>query len=194
MTDVVDRAIKVTRANETDPPNKALGRLGFDLSGKILELLTEVVPTIRTIAVLKNSANAAHDSLLQDVERAARARRVQLQVFTVRRPEELDSAFASMALANVNAVVFLADPMFLGQRDRIADLSLRHRLPTGFARRENVDAGGLLAYGPNLSVQIRRAATFVDRIFKGVHPSDLPVERPTKLEFILNSRQRGPSS
>jgi hypothetical protein len=84
MTDVVDRAIKVTRANETDPPNKALGRLGFDLSGKILELLTEVVPTIRTIAVLKNSANAAHDSLLQDVERAARACRVQLQVFTVR--------------------------------------------------------------------------------------------------------------
>jgi len=111
---------------------------------------------------------------------------VQLQVFSANRPEELDAAFASIARAKAEAVVFLADPMFFGQRNRIAELALRFQLPTGFARRENVDAGGLLAYGPNLSEQIRPAATFVDRILRGSLPADLPVEQPTRLEFIIN--------
>jgi putative ABC transport system substrate-binding protein len=160
--------------------------IASDHSGKILELLVQVVPNVRTVAVLRNSGNAAHGSLLRDVETAARSRHVQLQVFTANRPDELDAAFASIDRAKVDAVVFLADPMFFGQRNRIAELALRFRLPTGFARRENVDAGGLLAYGPNLSEQIRRAATFVDRILRGSNPADLPVERPTRLEFIIN--------
>ena len=160
--------------------------LASDHSGKILELLTQVVPNVRTMAVLRNPGNAAHASLLRDVESAARARQVQLQAFAASRPDELDAAFASIARAKVEAVVFLADPMFFGQRHRIAELALRHRVATGFARRENVDAGGLLAYGPSLSQQIGRAATFVDRILRGAHPSELPVEQPTRLEFILN--------
>jgi len=160
--------------------------IASDHSGKILELMTQVVPNIRTAAVLRNSGNAAHGSLLRDVETAARSRQVQLQVFAASRLDELDAAFASIARAKVEAVVFLADPMFFGQRNRIAELALRYQLPTGFARRENVDAGGLLAYGPSLSQQIGRAATFVDRILRGAHPSDLPVEQPTRLEFIIN--------
>ncbi|HEY5322801.1 MAG TPA: ABC transporter substrate-binding protein [Caldimonas sp.] len=162
--------------------------IASDHSGKILELLTQVVPKVRTVAVLRNSGNAAHGSLLQDVETAARSHQVQLQVFAASRPDELDAAFASIARAKVEAVVFLADPMFFGQRDRIAELALRYHLPTGFARRENVDAGGLLAYGPSLSQQIGRAATFVDRILRGARPSDLPIEQPTHLELIINLR------
>jgi putative ABC transport system substrate-binding protein len=71
---------------------------------------------------------------------------------------------------------------------RVAQLALKHRLPSAFARRENVDAGGLLAYGPSLSDQIRRAATFADRIFRGTKPADLPVEQPTKLELVINQK------
>jgi putative ABC transport system substrate-binding protein len=100
--------------------------------------------------------------------------------------DELDAMFASIVRAKVDAAVFLADPMFFGQRNRIAELALRSHLPTGFARRENVDAGGLLAYGPSLSQQIRRAASFVDRILRGARPSDLPVEQPTRPEFVIN--------
>jgi putative ABC transport system substrate-binding protein len=160
--------------------------IASDHSGKILELLTQVVPNVRTVAVLRNPGNAAHGSLLRDVETAARSRQVQLQVFVANSPDELDTTFASIARAKVEAAVFLADPMFFGQRNRIAELALRSHLPTRFARRENVDAGGLLAYGPSLSQQIRRAATFVDRILRGARPSDLPVEQPTRLEFVIN--------
>jgi putative ABC transport system substrate-binding protein len=162
--------------------------IASDHSGKILELLTQVVPNVRTVAVLRNPGNGAHGSLLRDVETAARSRQVQLQVFTAGKPDDLEATFASIGRAKADAVVFLADPMFFGQRTQIAELALRYRLPTGFARRENVDAGGLLAYGPSLSQQIRRAATFVDRILRGAHPADLPVEQPTRLELVINAR------
>ena len=91
-----------------------------------------------------------------------------------------------MARARVAGVTALADPMFISQRKQIADLALRARLPTAFARRENVDAGGLMSYGPNLADQFRRAADYVHRILQGALPSDLPVEEPTRLELVIN--------
>ena len=93
-----------------------------------------------------------------------------------------------MAKARVDAAVFFADPLWVSQRQRIAELALRHRLPTMFAREENVEAGGLMAYGSNLTAQFRRTAVFVDRILKGARPAELPVEQPTTLELAINMK------
>ena len=148
----------------------------------MLELLREATPRVTRIAALRNAANMSTRFLLTDTEAAARALRVQLQLVEVQGPEDLAAGFATMARERAGATIVLPDAMFLAQRNRIAELALKSRLPTGFARRENVDAGGLLAYGPSLSEQVRHAALYVDRIFKGARPADLAVEQPTKLE------------
>jgi putative ABC transport system substrate-binding protein len=109
-----------------------------------------------------------------------------LHLSNAREPRDLEAAFEGMARARVAGVTALADPMFISQRKQIADLALRARLPTAFARRENVDAGGLMSYGPNLADQFRRAADYVHRILQGALPGDLPVEEPTRIELVIN--------
>ncbi len=157
-----------------------------DLSAKLLEILKEVVPGASRVAVLRNVENPVSEVFLRETDTAARLLGVELQVVGVRNPDELESAFAAMTRGGAVAVIVLADPLFMSQRDRVAQLALQHRLPSAFARRESVDAGGLLAYGPSLSDQVRRAAAFVDKIFRGARPADLPVEQPTKLELVIN--------
>ncbi len=160
--------------------------VGMDTFGKGLELLREAVPKVRRVAVLSNPANPAHALAINNVKVAARSLRVQLQLVEARGPNEFDGAFAVMAKERVAAVLVLADSVFVFQRARLADLAARNRLPSMHGNRENVEAGGLMSYGPTNVDALRRAASFVDKIFKGAKPADLPVEQPTKFELVIN--------
>ena len=108
-----------------------------------------------------------------------------MQLVDVRDPKELESAFAAMAKARA-AFTVVADPLFLSQQKQIANLAMTSRLPSVFARSENVEAGGLMSYGPTLADLFRQAATYVDKILKGAKPGDLPVEEPTRINLVIN--------
>ena len=123
-----------------------------------------------------------------EVERAARALGVQLQMLDVRAPAELDASFAAMARDRADAMLLLGDPMFFIQRARIASLASRGRLPTVTGSREMAAAGFLLTYGQSQSAGFRRAATYVDRILKGARPADLPVEQPASFDLVITAK------
>jgi putative ABC transport system substrate-binding protein len=165
-----------------------LSSLGAELPGKRLELLKETLPQSRRIAVLANPAFPAHASRMHNLTVAAGALGLHLQVVEVRRADALETAFATMARAEADAVLVEPDAVLLnGQRGRIvADLAAQHRLPMMYAWREWVVAGCLMSYGPSLSDTTRRAADYVDKILKGAKPADLPVEQVTKFALVLN--------
>ena len=158
-----------------------------ELPGKRLELLKETVPQSTRIAVLANPDSSMHASDIHTLTGAARALDLHLRVVEVRRVEELEQAFAAMTRANADALIVLSDSILLSQLPgQIADLAATHRLPAIYVQRIYVDAGGLMSYGPSLPDTFRRAATYVDKILKGAHPGDLPVEQPTKFELVIN--------
>jgi putative ABC transport system substrate-binding protein len=157
-----------------------------DVSGKLLELLREIRPDATRIAALRNPGNPGSALMWRETQAAAESLGVQLQLVPVREPRELEAGFATMARNRASSVVVLADPLFLSERERIALLAQQARLATVFQRRENVEAGGLLSYGPDLTEKFRQAADYVDRILKGARPADLPVEQPTKFELVMN--------
>jgi putative ABC transport system substrate-binding protein len=119
-------------------------------------------------------------------EDAARKLGVDLQVVRARTPEEFEPAFRTMTHGRAQALLILADGMFFAHRGRLADLAVVHRLPTMFATKEYAQAGGLMTYGPSYPDLFRRAAIYVDKIFRGAKPADLPVEQATKFELIIN--------
>jgi len=159
-----------------------------EMGGKLLELLKEAVPTVSRVAVLWNPLTAPNALALKETELAARALGLALQPVSARRPDEIDGAFAAMSRARADGLIVLADPVLLSVRVRIADLATRGHLPTICELREHIEAGGLMSYGPSLPDLYRRAATYVDKILKGAKPADLPVERPTKFELVINLR------
>jgi putative ABC transport system substrate-binding protein len=164
-----------------------LSNLGDGLPGKRLELLKEALPQSTHIALLTNPASPLHASAMHNVTGGAQALGLHLHVVEVRRAEELDHAFAVMTRTGADAFIVLSDTILLtGLGGRIVDLAATHRLPAMYPRRMNVDAGGLMSYGPSLPDTWRRAATYVDKILKGTKPGDLPVEQPTKFELVLN--------
>lgn len=163
-----------------------VSNISRDLSGKILGLLKEILPGATRIGVLRNPGNPSAKLLLAETERAAQFLGLRLHISDAREPRDLEAAFAAVGRERVVGLTVLADPMFISQRKPIADFALRTRLPTAFARRENVEAGGLISYGPNLTAQFRRAADYAHRILQGAAPGDLPVEEPTKLELVVN--------
>jgi ABC-type uncharacterized transport system substrate-binding protein len=120
------------------------------------------------------------------VEKAGRTLRVQVQAVGARTAAELEGAFAAMARARAQAVWVLGNPLFLGERQRVAELGIKHRLPTMFNVKDNVEAGGLMSYSPNFDDLYQRGATYVDKILRGAKPADLPVEQPTKFELVIN--------
>jgi len=111
---------------------------------------------------------------------------VRLQFVEARGPADLDRAFSDMTRARAGALTVLGNPMFTSERRRLVGLAAKNRLPAVYGLREFVDAGGLMAYGPNVADMYRRAATYVDKILKGAKPADLPVEQPTKFELVIN--------
>jgi putative ABC transport system substrate-binding protein len=171
-----------------------LSVLSTELVGKWLELLKQAVPGVSRVAALwqPGAMDERTDKDMQEgAEVAAQALGVRLQFVEARGPADFDRAFSDMTKARVGALTVRPAPMFISERRRLVDLAAKNRLPAVYAWREFVDAGGLMAYGPNLSDLYRRAATYVDKILKGAKPGDLPVEQPTKFELVLNLKTAG---
>jgi putative ABC transport system substrate-binding protein len=158
----------------------------LEIIGKGVELLQEALPKLRLVAVLWNPTNPAQSLGITNLKAASRSAGVQLQLLAARGPDELAGAFAAMSKQRVEAVLVVADALFVSHRARLADLEAKYRLPSMHSLRANVEAGGLMSYGPDLVAVWRRAAVFVDRILKGAKPADLPVEQPTKYELVIN--------
>jgi putative tryptophan/tyrosine transport system substrate-binding protein len=166
-----------------------LSVLAPELVGKCLEQLKQTVPGVSRVAVLWQPGGLGERTdkdMPKAAEVAARALGVRLQFVEARGPEEFDRAFSDMTRAGAGALTVLTSSMLFGERRRLVDLAAKHRLPAVYPWREGVDAGGLMAYGPNLADLYRRAATYVDKILKGTKPADLPVEQPTKFELVIN--------
>jgi ABC-type uncharacterized transport system substrate-binding protein len=135
---------------------------------------------------VRNAYNSGAVLQLREAEDALRTLGLQFEVADARTPDEFEKAFARLSANGAHGVVFLADPSLIEHAAKIAELAQQARLPTVFQRRENVDAGGLLSYGPNLSAQFHQVAGHVDRILRGAKPAELPVEQPTKFELVIN--------
>jgi putative ABC transport system substrate-binding protein len=166
-----------------------LSNLTPELVGKCLELLTRAVPGVSRVAALwqpGGHGERTEKDMLKEADVAARALGVRLQFVEARGPADFDRAFSDMTRARAGALTVLASARFYSERRRLADLAAKHRLPAVYSLREFVDAGGLMAYGPNIADSYRRAATYVDKILKGAKPGDLPVEQPTKFELVIN--------
>jgi putative ABC transport system substrate-binding protein len=163
-----------------------LSLMAPELVGKQLEILKDVVPKLSRVALLGNPANGGNAPQVRHAQDAARALGVRLQPLEARGPSEIDTAFAAMTNERAGAVIVLVDAMLLDHRTRIADLAERRRLPAVYGLSDHAEAGGLMAYGPNRLDMFRRAATYVDKILKGVKPGDLSVEQPTKFALVIN--------
>jgi putative ABC transport system substrate-binding protein len=163
-----------------------LSNLAEGLAAKRLELLKEVVPRLARAGILLAPNTPAHASMRREIEAAAQTLGVTLRPFEVRGPRDIDAAFPALAKERVGALIVLPHPVTTANRRQIVDLAAKHRLPAIYPWREDTDAGGLMAYGPNITDLYRRAATFVDKILKGAKPADLPVEQPTRFELVIN--------
>ena len=156
---------------------------------KRLQLLREVVPAKR-VGFVFNPTNLSPTRpaplAFEHLIGAARSLDIDLTWVDVQSPSDLEGAFAKMSRAGVVAALFDADAMFFSQRARIVALAAKHQLPAVYAEREFADVGGLMAYAPSVSANFNRAATYVDKILKGANPGDLPVEQPTKFDFVIN--------
>jgi putative ABC transport system substrate-binding protein len=162
--------------------------VGLESITKALQLFREEVPAASRIAVLTNPNNPAQAVAVADIEKAGRALGLELQFVQAGNAAEIDLAFAAMARERVTALFVAPESQFVLHRARLAELAAKHRLPSMHGVRENVDAGGLLSYGPSLSAQSRRAAAYVDKILKGAKPGELPIEQPTTFELVINQK------
>jgi ABC-type uncharacterized transport system substrate-binding protein len=163
-----------------------LSILAPEISGKQLELLKEIVPRLSRVAFLGNSSEPGNAQALRETEAAARAFGVQLQYLDVLAPKDIETAFRAASKGRAHAVLVLTSPVVGSQRTQILDFAVKNRFPAIYHRRQFVEDGGLMTYGVSITDLFRRAATYVDKILKGTKPAELPVEQPTKFEFIVN--------
>jgi putative ABC transport system substrate-binding protein len=159
---------------------------GPEIYGKNMELLKETIPKLTRVVVLTNPTNPISALVLKGTETAARAFKVSLHPLEARVANEYDTVFAAAIKERAGAILVVQDPMFFGDRKRLADLAIKNRLPAMYGILEHVEAGGLMAYAANRIDLFRRAATYVDKILKGAKPAELPVEQPTKFELVIN--------
>jgi putative tryptophan/tyrosine transport system substrate-binding protein len=157
-----------------------------DLSGKQLELLKEIVPKLSHVAVFGTSVQPGNAQSVQESELAARALSIQLHYIDVLDPKEIETAYQNAAKQRSQAVLVLQSPVFSSRRQLLVELAIKNRLPVIYPQSDYMDAGGLMFYGPSMADSFRRTAIYVDKILKGAKPADLPVEQPTKFEFIIN--------
>ena len=165
-----------------------LSNLNADIGPKLLEMLLSMVPKISRVAVLVNPGNPSTLTVLKGIQAAAQKVKVKILPVEVRTSQELEKAFSAMAREKAGAVIVPRESLFITQLRQIAELAAKHRLPSISLLLEYAEAGGLMVYGSNATDYYRRAATYVDKIFKGAKPADLPVEQPSKLELIINGR------
>ena len=193
------KTIPIVMASVTDPVGTGLvaslahpggnvtGLSNFsELGGKQLELLKETFPRVTRIAVIWDPANAANARLLAEMKVTADGLRIVLQFLEVRSSDDFDLAFSAIKKDGARALIVLRNVITYTYPKRIVDFAVKSKLPSIYPDRVLVDAGGLMSYGPNFLDMIRRGATYVDKILKGAKPGDLPVEQPTKFEFVIN--------
>jgi putative tryptophan/tyrosine transport system substrate-binding protein len=162
-----------------------LSSLAPEITGKQLELLKETLPRLSNVAVLR-TLNLPGGQVLRDAEPAAKAFKVELQYLDVEGLKDIETVFREARKGRADAVLVLSSPILESYRTEVANQAVKNRLPTMFWASENVEVGGLMSYGANVADLYRRAAFFVDKILKGAKPADLPVEQPTKFEFVIN--------
>ena len=160
--------------------------ISADLMVKRFELLREVAPRSSRLAALWQSDNPSSPAV-RELDGAANRARVALQSVRFRDGAELPDAFSAMMRERVDAVVVLHGPLVYGERKRICDLALKHKLPAIYGAAEYAESGGLLTYGPSYPELFRRAAYYVDKVLKGANPGDLPIEQPTTFELVINA-------
>src|SRR5262245_42991034 len=192
--------IPIVMANDADPVGSGvvaslarpggnitgLSNIAPEIGGKRLELLKETVPQLSRLAILGTSTTSGTAQVLKEMEPAAGVFKVQLQYLDVLSPKDIETVFREARKGRADAVLVLQGGVFNSQRKQIVDLAVRSRLPAIYHAPEWVEDGGLMSYGVSVTDLYRRAATFVDKILKGAKPADLPVEQPTKFEFIIN--------
>jgi putative ABC transport system substrate-binding protein len=158
----------------------------LELTPKRLELLSELVPRTEVIALLVNPNSSEAEPTIRDAQEAARAKGVQLRILNANTESEIDAAFASLVQLRAGALVVGADPFFSSRRWQLVALAARHAVPAIYALRDFAAVGGLISYGPNLTVVYHQVGIYVGKILKGAKPSDLPVEQPTRFELVVN--------
>jgi putative tryptophan/tyrosine transport system substrate-binding protein len=163
-----------------------LSFVGTELAGKQVELLKEAIPGLTRIGVLANPTNASHRPRTKEIADVARVLKLQSEVLQAKTPGEIRAAVDTLARRRSAAAIVLADPLFVLEAGTIVRLAADQRLPVMYGLREAVVAGGLMAYGASFPDLFRRAATYVDRILRGAHPSELPVEQASKFELVIN--------
>lgn len=163
-----------------------LSALSPEMSGKQLELLKEIVPNLSRVGVLGDVTRPGIPQALREINVAADAFRVEVEYLEVRAAKDIEAAFQVASKERAEAIVVLGSPVLQFQRKQVIGLAVKSRLPAIYRSPEFVEAGGLATYGPSMTDLYRRAATYVDKILKGANPTDLPVERPTKFELVIN--------
>ena len=159
---------------------------GTEITGKRLQILLELAPDVRIVAVLLNPDTPFSALALQELKAAADAQQRRLEICEVQTPDQLSTSIEGAARAGATGLTTLEDPLLLSLRRQIVDLAAKHRLFAAYGNRDFVTAGGLLSYGTDRRQLYQRAAELVDKILKGERPADIPVERPTKFELIIN--------
>ncbi len=186
VTDPVGKGLVASLAHPGGNVTGLTYYAGTEIAGKHLQLLQEVVPKVSRVAVLGYSTGVPSPDYRREEEAAAGALHVTLQQYGVRAPEELEGAFTAMTKARAEALLVMPHPFIWVQRQRIVELAAQSRLPAMYHHRDLVEAGGLMSYAVNESDLFRRLGFYVDKIFHGAKPADLPVEQPTKFELVIN--------
>jgi putative ABC transport system substrate-binding protein len=163
-----------------------LTNISGDLGDKRLELLKEIVPKVSRVAVFRDLTNVTEGIGVDEIEPTARVLKIQTQRFELAKVEDFDSQFQAIMKWRPGGLVIAGGPLMNEHRKRLIEFAARNKLPAMYNRAEFVEAGGLVSYATNFIDLTRRAATYVDKILKGTKPSDIPVEQPTKFEFIIN--------
>jgi putative ABC transport system substrate-binding protein len=169
-----------------------LSNLRTDLGAKRLEILKDTIPSLAQVAVIGTSATPGNAQTLADVERAAGLLAIRLQIVDVSGPQDIETAFEAAINGHAGAVLVLASPYLLSNRARTANVALKSRIPTMYYTSDFVKDGGLMSYGVSATDLFRRAATYVDKILKGANPAELPIEQPSRFEFIINLQAAKP--
>ena len=160
--------------------------LTAELMPKRLELLSELIPQVKAIAVLVNPNNASSEGVMRGMQQAARANGVQLQILKASNEGGIDAAFATLAQLRAGALVVAADPLFFSRREQLVTLTARQAIPAIYELREFTEVGGLISDGPSLTGAFRQVGIYAGKILKGAKPADLPVEQPTRFELVVN--------
>jgi len=182
----VERGLVASLAHPGGNVTGVADTAGVEVGGKHLQLLKEAVPKVSRVAVLGYARNPAEPIIHRATQAAAQALDVTLQPYPVQDPKEFAGAFAAMTKARAEALLVFSHPFINTHTRRIVELAAQSRLPAMYPYKEAAEAGGLMGYGVNLADNFRRVGLYVDKIFKGAKPGDLPVEQPTKFELVIN--------